>query len=318
MPLTPFIAVTDPAWFAYLSARSLTRTVDEVNFWSPSARAPMKRLSPGEPVFFRLKSPTNAIAGYGFYATFALLGLRDAWQSFGDKNGDADVVKFLQRIGAYRHENLLAQNTSPAPLGCTILRDAVFWPRDRWIPWGEPEGWASNIVRGKTEIDAVRASRLLSEIQFDRMPEPEEFADDFEPLEVDERTVLLASTKPRVGQGTFRTRLLDVYGRKCAVTGERTEPILQAAHVQSYLGPRSNHIQNGILMSQEFHTLFDAGLVSITPDYEVRVSPAIREQWSNGRRFYEYEGRSIVVPKDPELRPSRAALEWHARKVFVA
>jgi putative restriction endonuclease len=71
-------------------------------------------------------------------------------------------------------------------------------------------------------------------------------------------------------------------------------------------------------MTQEFHTLFDAGFVSITPEYRVRVSPAIRENWSNGRRFYEYDGRPILVPNDPELRPSRRALEWHERKVFVA
>jgi putative restriction endonuclease len=245
MPLAPFIAVTDQKWFDYLSSRSPERKVDEVNFWSPSSGLPMKNLRPGEPVFFRLKSPTNAVAGYGFFATFALLGLRDAWQSFGDKNGDPDIVHFLQRIGRYRGENLLAQNISPAPLGCTILRDAVFWPRERWIHWGEQDGWSPNIVRGKTETDAARASRLLSEIQYDQMREPEDFADEFQLVEADERTVLLASTKPRVGQGTFRTRLLDVYGRKCAVTGEKTEPVLEAAHVQSYLARAATTSRTG-------------------------------------------------------------------------
>jgi hypothetical protein len=61
-----------------------------------------------------------------------------------------------------------------------------------------------------------------------------------------------------------------------------------------------------------------AGLVSITPEYRVRVSPAMREKWSNGRCFYQHEGRPIAVPQEPELRPSRAALEWHARNRFVA
>jgi len=247
-----------------------------------------------------------------------LLGLREAWQSFGDKNGDPDIVHFLLRLGAYRHENLLAQDISPAPLGCTLLRGAVFWPRERWIPWDEQENWSPNIVRDKTETDAARASRLLSEIQYDQMREPDDLANEFQLVDADERTVLLASTKPRVGQGTFRTRILDVYGRKCAVNGERTEPVLEAAHVQSYLGPRSNHVQNGILMTQEFHTLFDAGLVSITPEYKVRVSRAIHEKWSNGRRFYQYDGRPILLPNEPEVRPSRAALEWHEKTLFVA
>jgi putative restriction endonuclease len=309
MPLGPFIAVTDLAWFEYLASRGPDRCVDEVNFWSPKATRPMRAMRNGEPVFFRLKSPINAVAGYGFFAAFTTLDLRMAWQTFGDKNGDPDVERFLARIGGYRDVDLLAPQAASGELGCTILRDAVFWPRERWIPWGELEGWAPNIVKGKTERDAARASRLLAEIQFDQMRPPEDFAEEFEPVEADERTVRIAETKPRVGQGAFRARILDAYGRKCAVTGEKTEPVLQAAHVQPYLGPSSNHLQNGILMAQEVHTLFDEGLISITPDYEIRVSKSIRERWSNGRRFYECDGKSLLLPEDPALRPSRAALE---------
>src|SRR5438552_19106295 len=106
MSPAPFIAVTDEAWFDYLSSLAPDRKVDEVNFWSPSSPRTMKDLRPGEPVFFRLKSPINAIAGYGFFATFAQLELRDAWHSFGEKNGDPDIVRFLQRIGGYRGEHL--------------------------------------------------------------------------------------------------------------------------------------------------------------------------------------------------------------------
>ena len=35
---------------------------------------------PGEPVFFRLKSPWNAIAGYGYFADFQVLDLELAWR----------------------------------------------------------------------------------------------------------------------------------------------------------------------------------------------------------------------------------------------
>lgn len=275
-------------------------------------------MRPGEPVFFRLKAPTNAIAGYGFFAVFTLLELQAAWQTFGDKNGDPDVISFRTRIGNYRKTDLISTNANTASLGCTVLRDAVYWPKERWIQWGETEGWSPNIVRGKTERDPARASRLLAEIQFDQMSPPEEFADLFEPRDADERIVCLAETKPRLGQGTFRARLLDAYGRRCAVTGERTEPILQAAHVQPYLGPRSNHPQNGILLAQEIHTLFDEDLIAVMPDDTVRVSSQIRERWSNGRRFYEWHGKTIRLPDDASLRPSQAALEWRSQRRFIA
>ena len=37
---------------------------------------------------------------------------------------------------------------------------------------------------------------------------------------------------PRLGQGGFRVLVTDTYRRRCAVTGERTLPVLQAAHIR--------------------------------------------------------------------------------------
>ena len=66
-PLQPFIALTDRAWFEFLSGRAKEEggQLDEVNFWQPKAQQPMARLAPGTPVFFRLKKPFYKIAGYG-------------------------------------------------------------------------------------------------------------------------------------------------------------------------------------------------------------------------------------------------------------
>lgn len=313
----PFIALTDEAWFEFLSARALGERLDEVNFWSPSSKTPMKRLGPGEPVFFRLKSPKNCIVGYGFFAHFCLLGLRESWEMFGEKNGDPDFWSFCRRIAGYRKVGVRALRVEHDQLGCTILRDVMLWGHERWLPWGAEQGWKGSIQRGTTERDPARASRLLAEIQHDSLDTPEEFTDEFVLLEADERELILARTRERVGQGTFRSRLLDAYERRCAITGERTEPVLDAAHVQPYLGPRSNHVQNGLLLTKEFHTLFDLGFVTITPDYRVRVSPALNERWSNGKRYYVHDSAEIHPPKEPALKPSREALEWHGAKVFL-
>ncbi len=151
----------------------------------------------------------------------------------------------------------------------------------------------------------------------DRRWPHEDLAPQFESLDSDERQFALARTHLREGQGAFRTRLLDAYDRRCAITGERTEPVLDAAHIQPYLGPRSSHIQNGLLLTKEFHALFDKGLVTVTPDLLVRVSPAIRERWTNGGRYYEHDGRRLaVLPRVPAHEPSRAALRWHNEHRF--
>jgi putative restriction endonuclease len=53
--------------------------------------------------------------------------------------------------------------------------------------------------------------------------------------------------QPRLGQGAFRLLVTDAYQRGCAVTGERTLPVLDAAHIRPYaeLGP--HRLENGIL-----------------------------------------------------------------------
>ena len=59
--------------------------------------------------------------------------------------------------------------------------------------------------------------------------------------------------------------------------------------------------------------------MTVTPDYVVRVSPRIRERWKNGHRYYPFDGRSLqALPESACDRPSRDALEWHNRRVFVA
>jgi putative restriction endonuclease len=313
----PFIANTDRAWFDFLSSQSRAGRVDEVNFWLPNATAPMKTMLPGELIFFRLKRPDHRIAGYGFYAHFAVVALHTAWAMFGWKNGDPDKLRFFHRIGGYRDADLLAPGAKLAPIGCTILRDAMFWPEHRWLPWAEAEGWASNIVQGKTERDPARAARLSAAVMQDSAGVPDDLTDAFVPLDIDERTFALREAVEREGQGAFRLRLLGAYQGRCAITGEHTEPVLDAAHIQPYLGPRSNHLQNGLLLTKEFHALFDKGYVGVTADYEIRVSDRLREEWQNGRRYYPYDKQRLAhLPNDAALKPSRDALAWHFERVF--
>lgn len=315
--LEPFIANTDRAWFDFLTSKAVDGRVDEVNFWLPKATTPMKQMLPGETIFFRLKRPDHAIAGYGFFAHFDVVDLHLAWSAFGWKNGDPDKRRFFERIGQYRGVDLLARGADVAPLGCTILRDATFWPAEKWIPWGAEAGWATNIVQGKTERDRARATQLADAVLADARRIPDDLTPNFVPLQADERTMSLREVTDREGQGAFRLRLLRAYEGQCAITGEHTEPVLDAAHIQPYLGPLSNHVQNGILLTKEFHALFDEGYVGVTPDYEVRVSERLRADWKNGRRYYPYDGKRLVhLPDDPELRPSRDALAWHLERVF--
>lgn len=333
MTVRPYIANTDQNWFDFLSAIASSNgdapgVVDEANFWFPNATEPrLASIAPGDPVFLRLKSPVRAIAGVGYFATTCMLPLEEAWMAFGTRNGDPDCARFAARIRSYRSGRSLSRELAePAPvpeakqLACMILRPVEFWPESARIPWGIEDGFAPQIVAGKYEDDPVRVARLLAAVGSAGEIREQEFADRFVLPSEDERARRASGVQPvREGQAAFRLRLLDAYGNQCAVTGEHTTPVLDAAHIHPYQGPSSNHIQNGLILTKEFHALFDRGYVTVTPDYRVRVSPLLRADFRNGRRYYPYDGQPLAkLPQAAAAMPSREALAWHGASVFKA
>jgi len=101
--------------------------------------------------------------------------------------------------------------------------------------------------------------------------------------------------------------------------GEKTLPVLQAAHIRPFSQEGPHAVCNGLLMRSDLHILFDGGYLTVTPDLSVRVSPAIRKEFENGRDYYALDGRPLIrVPSSPSERPSSEFLERHARNVFVA
>lgn len=114
---------------------------------------------------------------------------------------------------------------------------------------------------------------------------------------------------PRLGQGTFRIATLRAYGRACAVTGEHSLPVLEAAHIWPYGDGGSHEVSNGILMRADLHRLFDRGYVTVTPNLRLQVSPRLKQDFHNGRSYYPFDEQSVRVPKDPTEQPSREHLE---------
>lgn len=123
--------------------------------------------------------------------------------------------------------------------------------------------------------------------------------------------------RPRLGQGAFRVLVTDIYHRRCAITGERTLPALEAAHIRPYAEGGSHEARNGLLMRRDIHSLFDAGYVTVTPSHHFEVSRRIREEFDNGRHYYDLHGRFIESPDGPRNSPDPVALAWHNEHRFL-
>jgi putative restriction endonuclease len=120
-----------------------------------------------------------------------------------------------------------------------------------------------------------------------------------------------------LGQGAFRVLVTEAYGKRCAITGERTLPVLEAAHIQPFASEGPNRVSNGLLLRSDLHILFDQGYLTVTPDLRVLVSKRIKEKFENGREYYAYAEKALTVlqPRAPE-RPAAEYLRWHNEHRF--
>lgn len=311
-----WVGVTDNNWFKFQSSNQ----ADEVNFWQPGGRPAFKSAPTGMPFLFKLKRPHNHIAGGGFFVTFTTLPLSLAWEIFGPKNGAKSIDDLRSLIAPLRSEIKLDDE-----IGCTVLSNCFYMDPSIWM--SDPPGWSSNIVQGKGyDTNNLDGGVIWESVRayLEQADEPKRLVTgDGLDARTAEMPILGAKygnpslVKPRIGQSAFRVLVTDAYNKRCALTGENTLVALEAAHIVPYSGEGNHDVQNGLLLRADFHRLFDVGLVSVTPDLRIRVSPRIRETWFNGKAYYRLDGQPLaVVPNKPELRPDGDRLKWHLENRF--
>lgn len=104
-----------------------------------------------------------------------------------------------------------------------------------------------------------------------------ETAEPYVPTGDDLREAVQRQIKARRGQREFRERLRQRFQDKCAVTGSNVVQLLEAAHIRPYRGPQDNHVDNGLLLRTDIHTLFDLDLLGVEPlNHRIRLNPIVR------------------------------------------
>ncbi|HEV8700659.1 MAG TPA: HNH endonuclease signature motif containing protein [Candidatus Polarisedimenticolia bacterium] len=303
-----WVAITDRDWFRYLRERP---RLDEANFWQPGGAREFRTLSVGQPLLLKLHYPDHFIVGGGFFRHATRLPASLAWEAFGDKNGAASFEEMRRRIERYRR--VPADPRIDYTIGCILLQEPFFFEDSEWIP--APLDFHRNIVQGKTYdltdgIGKALWDQVLVRLRHQGRADGE--------LGSIEQPMFRegVSVRQRLGQGCFRVLIADIYQRRCAVTGEKALPVLQAAHIRPVTAGGTHQIDNGLLLRSDVHTLFDRGYVTVTRDYKLRVSRRLRDDFDNGENYFRLNKASLWMPPDPADRPSTELLEWHADTVF--
>lgn len=165
---------------------------------------------------------------------------------------------------------------------------------------------------------AFESEEILARLQGNGIEaEVDELVDDDMPLPIgtDKETIIRA----RVNQAFFRSAVLAAYNNKCCITGLSVSQLLVASHIVPWAKNTDMRTdpRNGLLLNSIHDKAFDTGLITITPDYKIKVSRQIYDllpddvinQW-----FVKYEGGSIALPE--KFFPSAESLKWHNENVF--
>jgi len=311
--LTGTIAVTDYYWYSTLLNYP---ELQEVNFWKPSAHkafhAPLN-----SPFYFKLKSPHNAICGFGLFSRYSRLPDWFAWECFGIGNGCDSLEALRNSIRAIRERTNYRGDLNEILIGCVLILEPIFFPRDLWVK--QPADWPTPTQSDKSYNLSVgeglrvweeckERARLLNSMRAGTR--------NGTAAESDNRYGDPTRIKPRLGQGTFRVAVTEAYEYGCSVTREHSLPALDASHIRPFSEDGPHVVSNGLLLRADLHRLFDLGYITVTTDLRVEVSKRLKEDYQNGHTYYPFRGTQIIVPKQEVDRPAQEYLSWHNEFVY--
>ena len=309
-----YLGVTDNNWYKYLSRIN----PEDINFWQPSGTVNFKVLQAGAPFLFKLKSPLNVIGGIGFFSSHTFLPISIAWDTFRNRNGCDTFDEFSRMILNYRTDKF---NINPT-IGCIVLTNPIFFKQEDWIE--TPTDWGKSIVQGKSyDSNDVIGSYIWTKIE--KLLEKYLY---ISPIDEGKSQFLLEEpstpaygnsvlTKVRLGQGAFRVLVTDAYSRRCSITGEKTLPVLEAAHIKPYVDSGPHFISNGILLRSDMHKLFDSGYLTITNNHNIEISSRIKEEFQNGKEYYQYHGKELLFLPNREIdKPNEKYIDWHNSYIY--
>jgi len=126
--------------------------------------------------------------------------------------------------------------------------------------------------------------------------------------------------KVRVNQSFFRKSVLAAYNDTCCITGIQQAELLIAGHIKPWKDDEKNrlNLKNGIAINGLHDKAFESGLITITPDYKVKVSSILKKQ--NKIRvinnyFLRYENKNIILPS--RSLPDKEFLLYHNQVKFI-
>jgi putative restriction endonuclease len=117
-----------------------------------------------------------------------------------------------------------------------------------------------------------------------------------------------------VNQSFFRKTILASYNNTCCITGIQLPELIVAGHIKPWSLDEKNRLnpQNGIALNALHDRAYETGLLTITPELKIKISPSLFKQKKSQLLedyFFRYDNQNIISPS--KFLPDKEFLIYH-------
>ncbi|WP_159582683.1 HNH endonuclease [Marinoscillum sp. 108] len=222
-------------------------------------------------------------------------------------SGNPDIVELARLLGrtsgavAYKLVNFASLDPSLQARGIkgadhTSKLDKEIWA-EFYANWDQAV-YESEVLLGKKK-GILEASPIIES--------------DFSELDGGEKERFV---KTRINQSFFRKTILASYNNTCCITGINLPELLIAGHIVPWSIDEKNRLNpsNGLAMNGLHDKAFELGLISISPEYKILISPSLKKNKNQSikKNFLAFEGKEIITPT--KFLPDPSFLLYHNEK----
>ena len=125
--------------------------------------------------------------------------------------------------------------------------------------------------------------------------------------------------RQRVNQQFFRTAVLAAYNSRCCITGLALPELLNASHIIPWAACASTRVNpaNGLCLNALHDRAFDRGIITISADSRVIVSPAVHRMGKTAEaQKWLLDFHDAPLRRPDRFSPDPEFLAWHRENRF--
>lgn len=222
-----------------------------------------------------------------------------------------DIVRVAGALGrtpssvAMKLVNFASLDPSITSTGRTGLGNASRADKSIWDEFNSD--WEALAIESQTYLKTLVSKSAVAP------PMPSKQFDDLDEADYEGQTKSV-QIQARIKQSFFRKAVLSSYGGRCCITRISEPRLLVASHIVPWKSDPKTRLnpRNGLCLSALHDKAFDRGLIVITDDFRVDVSPTLshfeKEPFIRDT-LIAIHGQSITLPE--KFRPEVAFLRRH-------